>query len=406
MNILFVTKIYPCDDFDVPFSTDVCHLFTKEWVKKGYNVKVIYTYPIYLRFFHLLAKLFSKEIGRFFPETITIKRATNSHHYFLDGVSVYRIPIFKCFPKGIYSIKQTKTVVNKIINDNQIDRFVPDIIVGHFEYPITEIVARLKNAYKVKGVMVLHGTGKMLKRVYNDFDSFPLNQIDLWGFRSLSLKKQFQEIFHNNVASFMCPSGVSTDFLSKYSPKIFSLHFDKFIYIGSLVKRKNPLSIVKALNITFPNGNFNLSFIGKGGEDKVIMRYIEKRRLCNSVKLYGFIDRKLLPQYLINAECFIMISKSETFGLVYLEAMALGCITIASRNEGIDGIIIDGYNGFLCNAGDYDELSTIIKKIINLPKDEIMKISNNAHKTAEEYSNELVANNYAKALNELYGNIN
>ena len=42
-----------------------------------------------------------------------------------------------------------------------------------------------------------------------------------------------------------------------------------------------------------------------------------------------------------------MISKNEAFGLVYLEAMLAGCI-VASRN-GIDGIIIDGYNGFLCD---------------------------------------------------------
>ena len=37
-----------------------------------------------------------------------------------------------------------------------------------------------------------------------------------------------------------------------------------------------------------------------------------------------------------------MISELETFGLVYIEAMAAGCITIASRNEGFDGIIKDG----------------------------------------------------------------
>ena len=43
---------------------------------------------------------------------------------------------------------------------------------------------------------------------------------------------------------------------------------------------------------------------------------------------------------------WIMISKNETFGLVYLEAMARGCITIGSRNQGIDGVINHGVNGF------------------------------------------------------------
>lgn len=40
-----------------------------------------------------------------------------------------------------------------------------------------------------------------------------------------------------------------------------------------------------------------------------------------------------------------MISRNETFGVVYLEAMAAGCITIASRNVGYDGIIVDRVNG-------------------------------------------------------------
>ena len=61
-------------------------------------------------------------------------------------------------------------------------------------------------------------------------------------------------------------------------------------------------------------------------------------------------------------DVFIMISKNETFGLVYLEAMAVGCITIASRQEGFDGIIKHGYNGFLCEAGNQEELEKLIKE--------------------------------------------
>ena len=55
------------------------------------------------------------------------------------------------------------------------------------------------------------------------------------------------------------------------------------------------------------------------------------------------------------ADCFIMISRDEVFGLVYLEAMARGCIVVASRGEGMTGIIEDGVNGFLCAAGDENE---------------------------------------------------
>ena len=89
-----------------------------------------------------------------------------------------------------------------------------------------------------------------------------------------------------------------------------------------------------------------------------------------------------------------MISKGEAYGLVYLEAMARGCITIASRNEGMDGIIKDGINGFLCNAGDYVELASIIQRINSMSMEERMAISNHAIETAKWLTDENTAKMY------------
>ena len=60
------------------------------------------------------------------------------------------------------------------------------------------------------------------------------------------------------------------------------------------------------------------------------------------------MKREEVIRQMDNHDVFVMISRNETFGLVYLEAMARGCITIASRNEGFDGVIEHGVNGFLC----------------------------------------------------------
>ena len=93
-----------------------------------------------------------------------------------------------------------------------------------------------------------------------------------------------------------------------------------------------------------------------------------------------------------------MISKYEVFGLVYLEAMARGCITIASRDEGMEGIIEDGVNGFLCEAGDTKELSDIIRRINKLTQSEKEKMSKEARKTAEKLSDYNVAKRYIDAV--------
>ena len=57
---------------------------------------------------------------------------------------------------------------------------------------------------------------------------------------------------------------------------------------------------------------------------------------------------------------FVMPSVREGFGIVYLEAMANGCITIGTQNEGIADLIRDGYNGFLVPPEDPDAICRVV----------------------------------------------
>ena len=112
------------------------------------------------------------------------------------------------------------------------------------------------------------------------------------------------------------------------------------------------------------------------------------------VHLAGRVQRDLVTQYLDEADCFIMISRREAYGLVYLEAMARGCIAIASRNEGFDGIIRDGENGFLCEAGNAEELASIIRRINAMTAAERQAISENGMKTARRMTDYKMAEEY------------
>ena len=117
--------------------------------------------------------------------------------------------------------------------------------------------------------------------------------------------------------------------------------------------------------------------------------------------MLGRISRDEVVKQMDSHTIFVMISRAETFGLVYLEAMARGCITIASRDEGFDGIIHDGVNGFLCKAGDVDELSNLLSRIKSMPQAELQAICDNAIKTAHVLTDEKVANNYLNHLQNI-----
>ena len=109
-----------------------------------------------------------------------------------------------------------------------------------------------------------------------------------------------------------------------------------------------------------------------------------------------------------DANVFVLISQTETFGMVYMEAMLQGCITIASYGGGFDGIIKDGVNGFLCNPGDSDMLKSIFERIYKLSPKERNEIGKRAIETARPFSEAAVAQMYLNDVinhNKLKGSI-
>ena len=157
--------------------------------------------------------------------------------------------------------------------------------------------------------------------------------------------------------------------------------------------------IIDALQIAYPDGNYRLSYIGEGELLNAIRNRVENDRLSSHVQVLGKIPRDTIKDQYDKADCMVMISRDEAYGLVYLEAMARGCITIASRNEGFDGVIKDGENGYLCKAGDAEELAAVIQRINRLTEKERRRISDNAIATAKSLTDYKAAKLY---LDELF----
>lgn len=400
MKILVLSTIYPASDIKIANNTNVVHYFAKEWVKQGHEVLVIHNYPIYLRLFHWVASKAEKYIASRFNTSVTTSYQSKDVEFDMDGVHVVRMPLFKPLPRFKVPKKNLQAQIEKIANVCIKNDFIPDVITAHNFYPHLPMVNRLKFNYfpKSKTCVVVHKqVWKMLKYCGEDYVKEIL-KIDIWGYRSLPLKKEFERITRTIPKNFfMCYSGIPIHFLKRNELCSVNKPIIHFVYVGSFIKRKFPETLLMALEKTRMT-DFSLDYVGDGANRLILEKIVRKNHWEEKVTLHGFVKREDVPCYISKAQCFIMISKEETFGLVYLEAMSMGCITIASRNEGMEGIIEDGKNGFLCRAGDYNELASIIERINALPQEKLKEISNNAIKTARQLTDSKVAENYIDSI--------
>ncbi len=399
IKVLVLTSLYPANDLPKE-QTPVVHYFTREWVQSGVDVRVIH-YPFNLpRPLFWIVKLFGNLLSSWWGAVLRTEPATECE-YLLEGVKVKRIPLIKFLPHNRYSTKKISLAFQKTISYCDRERFIPDVIVSHWSNPQLQMMRMLKAHYHVPTAYVAHNTGREIIKAYGEEAQDLLNSVDLVGFRSSFIENSFRELFGYTRQSFPCYSGIPEKYLLTGDVKHDFSAINTFIMVGTLIRRKYPVSIVTALKKSFHDQQFVLSFVGRGKEEKKIKETAERLGVKKHIRFLGFMNRDEVVEQMKKHEVFVMISRSETFGLVYLEAMSAGCITIASRKGGFDGIIKHGENGFLCAAGDDEELAHLISEIRQLPRERLLKISENAMATARKMTDKKVARNYMNSLGQL-----
>lgn len=396
-NILLLSTIYPLPTKDNQ-GTPVCHYFTREWVKMGYNVRVVHYQTVYPAPFYWIARLNRKKIAARTGAVVYTERDKGGT-YQMDGVPVKRIPLFKPIPHGGYTNCTIKKSIKTIVDWLDADAFKPDVIIGHFPNPQIEVVNLLHEYYpQSKTCIVMHGDIEIAKKVYGDRLVGLCKKIDMWGFRNPAVQRGFEKCVTKVDKAFMCYSGIPEDYITVANTHNFDNPVSKVVYVGEMIERKYPIEVITALEKAYPKGDYQLTYVGDGLLLGKIREQVNSGAVKGKVDVLGKIPRDSIKAQYDAADIMVMISKWEAYGLVYLEAMARGCITIASRNEGFDGIIKDGENGFLCKAGDANELAAIIHRINALTPAERQKISDNAIATARSLTDYKAAKRYIDDL--------
>lgn len=99
------------------------------------------------------------------------------------------------------------------------------------------------------------------------------------------------------------------------------------------------------------------------GEHERVKKLIEQTGVCETVRLLGFIDDTELIDHYLLADVFVLQSRKEGFGIVFIEALACGRKVIAGSKDGSVEALMQGELGTLIDPDDQQEL---IQSIVNL----------------------------------------
>lgn len=129
--------------------------------------------------------------------------------------------------------------------------------------------------------------------------------------------------------------------------------------------------------------------IGEGPQRKKLVELAKELGLSENVVFVGNVENREMKNYQAACDAFLFTSKSETQGIVLLEAMAVGNPVIALDASGVRDIVSDGENGLLTD-GDACQWAGKINELL-LEPERLKKMRQAAVQTAMLYSEEEVA---------------
>ena len=120
------------------------------------------------------------------------------------------------------------------------------------------------------------------------------------------------------------------------------------------------IKAVSRLKDRFPDIRYILSGQYDSMEESRIKELISSCKVEENVILTGFLYEKELADYFLLADLFVLPSKKEGFGIVFIEALACGLPVICGNADGSVDAIRNGELGTAINVNDLDELERTI----------------------------------------------
>ncbi|MGI5977064.1 MAG: glycosyltransferase family 4 protein [Candidatus Limivicinus sp.] len=379
MNILVVAAHGLYEDYAASF----VHNQLKSYVKAGHRVRAVV--PVAL----------GKKTDEF--ERISAPIVRTEH----DGVEILYLRCLSLGSRGENSFNPWAAELALRLQACRIlEDFKPDIIHAHGILFGGRLGAVLKKSCKVPLVITTHG-----------------------GDTRLAVEEKFRERAAKICSAASAVAAVSdacrrlVESLNSCSRTLCILNGFNFENLRSLPKKRHSiaqvcvlrpdkhteLSIMAVSKLRGKYPDIRLTIVGDGEERNKLEKLVREKKLEDIISFKGWLPNDKAMEEMAESEFFLMPSIREGFGIVYLEAMASGCVTIGTENEGIASLIRHGENGFLAAPMDVEGIVNIIEYCFENPE-EARHIADAGRTSALSLTWEKNAAEYTELFNDVLSN--
>jgi len=269
-----------------------------------------------------------------------------------------------------------------------------DILHVHYAIPhaISGYLAKeiLKEEKNVQLVTTLHGTDITLvgrDKTYAPVVTFSINKSDAITAVSDNLRKETLENFDikkdiSVIHNFVDINRFSVKAMDAFKKAIAPNGEKVILHASNFRKVKRIADVIYTFNKIKKSIPSKLLLVGDGPERHMAEELCRELGIFEETRFVG--KQQDMEDIYAIADLFLLPSEYESFGLAALEAMATGTPVVATNAGGIPEIITHGKNGFLCDIGDVEQMSSYAISI--LENDKILEaFSLEARKQAERF---------------------
>ncbi len=381
MNILLISQLYPAYLGQSPEEVNYAlHYLVRRWIATE-NVLVVRSYII---------PDFHREIGGIKPGTFS-----------LDGVKILNCPFFKVPKLRLFHFR-------RLFKDLKKTGFTPDVVVAHIGYSLffgykisrffdVPLISAIHYGDLLKGEKML--SPGLFREIYRHSCGIACRSYPVYN-KFLEQNPGLRE------RCFIAYSGIEKELIEKKAFILSKLNWKekkggevRILSVCNLVKLKNIHVNLNALALLDKDIDWSYTVIGEGSERPYLEKLSDRLGITKRVSFLGHKNRAEVIEEMKRSHIFIMVSAPETFGLAFLEAMASGNIVLGAKGFGIDGVVENKKNGFLCTPGDEKELVQTLEHIITgSSKKELADIVTHSRETVLDYTEEKAAGNYLKNI--------